>query len=477
MIHWGIIGAGNIANRFSSSLENEKDSELTAISGRNKEKLEAFAEKHPCRKIYIGHENLLADPEIDAVYLALPHVMHHEWAVKALKAGKAVLCEKPAVLNREEMEDIARVSKETGVLFMEAMKSRFEPAYKEVKQLLKDHQPYEISASVTFNMPPEANGKSYHTMPKGGGCLLDSGVYCAAILEDFFEGDPELIKTEAIYYNGIDTYVKAWLKFDNGIGILETAFDRAYPKTAQFKTDGFTIGMPDPHRPHSYAVTDDSGTKEINAPYEYDDFYPQIHHFVQLLEEGKKESDIMPLAASVRCAAIMDEVRRGFTEYTEEDLRQVEKQEELCRYGKFTGEEALELGNIIAELAKEYDRPVSIEIKRVKDNMVIFRYMMDGKTERNIGFMTMKEQALIDSGHSSGWCGLHYLMDGTFAEWMNDGIHAISGGAVGIYTEEGLTAIAAVSGLHEGKDHELIIRGICRQLGIEEYPVVRKAMI
>ena len=109
--------------------------------------------------------------------------------------------------------------------------------------------------------------------------------------------------------------------------------------------------------------------------------------------------------------------------------------------------------------------------------MVIFRYMMDGKTERNIGFMTMKEQALIDSGHSSGWCGLHYLMDGTFAEWMNDGIHAISGGAVGIYTEEGLTAIAAVSGLHEGKDHELIIRGICRQLGIEEYPVVRKAMI
>ena len=106
MIRWGILGAGRIADRFAASLELEDNCTLYAISGRNEEKLNAFKEKHPCEKVYLSHEEMLKDPDIDAVYVAVPHHMHKEWSIKALNAKKPVLCEKPAALNEQEVIEI-----------------------------------------------------------------------------------------------------------------------------------------------------------------------------------------------------------------------------------------------------------------------------------------------------------------------------------------------------------------------------------
>ena len=85
MIRWGILGAGNIAHRFAASLVNQKDSTLYAISGRNAEKLEAFKKEYPCEKVFLSYDELIEDPDIDAIYLSLPHRFHHEYALKALK--------------------------------------------------------------------------------------------------------------------------------------------------------------------------------------------------------------------------------------------------------------------------------------------------------------------------------------------------------------------------------------------------------
>ncbi len=230
MIRWGIIGAGNIAKRFAASLANEEDAVLYAISGRNEEKLKAFQEKNHCEKIHVGHANLLADPDVDAVYIALPHDMHEEWAVKALKAHKAVLCEKPAVMNAAEMERIRTAAEEEGVLFMEAMKSRFEPAYVRLKEILAGGELgaiRSIYAENCFLISPERTGKSYHTMPGVGGALLDSGCYCVNWLADFMTGEPVLKKVYANLRKGpVDFYVDAKLAFDNGEGEIVCAFDR-----------------------------------------------------------------------------------------------------------------------------------------------------------------------------------------------------------------------------------------------------------
>ena len=101
IIRWGILGAGNIAYRFAASLKKEPGSILQAVSVRDPEKGKAFLKSHPAEKMYFRHEDLIQDPEVDALYIALPHGLHREWALKALDAGKAVLLEKPAGMNAE----------------------------------------------------------------------------------------------------------------------------------------------------------------------------------------------------------------------------------------------------------------------------------------------------------------------------------------------------------------------------------------
>ena len=145
-VRWGILGAGHISHRFASSLKKVDGARLVAAAGRTPAHVEEF-----CRAFSIdaahGHASiddngdaaydaLIADPDVDAIYLALPHGMHTRWACRALCAGKAVLCEKPAVLSEEEAHTIASVSRECGAPFMEAMKNRFCPMRTRVKNLL-----------------------------------------------------------------------------------------------------------------------------------------------------------------------------------------------------------------------------------------------------------------------------------------------------------------------------------------------------
>ena len=142
-VRWGVLGAGRISHRFASSLKKVDGARLVAAAGRTPAHVEEF-----CRAFSIdaahsyataddsgdaAYDALIADPDVDVIYLALPHGMHAHWVCRALRAGKAVLCEKPAVLNEEEALSIASTSRERGVLFMEAMKNRFCPMRTRVK--------------------------------------------------------------------------------------------------------------------------------------------------------------------------------------------------------------------------------------------------------------------------------------------------------------------------------------------------------
>ena len=477
-MRWGILGAGNIARRFASSLANIENTQLYAISGRNPEKLDAFAEQFPCEKKYVGYDLLLEDELVDAVYLALPHGMHKEWAVKALKAGKAVLCEKPAALNEKEMREIADTSEETGVLFMEAMKSRFEPAYAEMKKQIEAGAIGDlecIDTQICFAIPKEMIGRTYHTDPKQGGALLDSGIYCAGLIEDFFKGEPVNEQTYANVFNGIDWYSDSKLVFDNGRARISVGFDRTTPRDAViYGTEG-KIDLPDLHRPSKFTITKKTGeTETVEVPYVNDDFHGQIEHFCDLWRHGRSQSPIMPLASSLRMARILDTVRRAFTEYSENDLAILEEQEKVLQYPSFNSADALSLGNRIAKLSLEYDRPTAIRIMD-ENGLVVFQYMMDGKTEKNEMYMLGKRQCVLDSGHSSAWAYIAQKTDGRYGEWLTDGNHALSGGAFPILVNDERKAVVMVSGLHEGKDHELLVRSLEAELNVMA-PVFRKAL-
>ena len=249
----------------------------------------------------------MADEKIDAVYIALPHALHKEFSIKALKAGKAVLCEKPAALNFFEMEEIADVARAEKILFMEAMKPRFVPLYQKIKSARAEIGEI-ISVETSLCNLMELTGKTYHTQQGQGGALLDVGIYCASWLEDFLGAVTGVKKVTTKIESGVDFYVDAELDFGGKVGKLECAFDRKKPRQAILIGARGKIIIEELHRPQEMTIND----KKISAPYEVDDFFGEINHFVNCLESGKTESEIMPLHSSLNCAKILNIIRKSF---------------------------------------------------------------------------------------------------------------------------------------------------------------------
>jgi predicted dehydrogenase len=315
MIRWGILGGGNIARRFAQSMEDVSGSRITAVSCRSREKAEDFAGRYSIERAFGSHESLLEDDQVDAIYLALPHGLHCRWAVRALKAGKAVLCEKPAAMSEEEMRLIAGTARECGVLFMEAMKTRFIPAYREVKRRIGEGaigEVVSVETSLCNAMPFDSARPTYHTDPSQGGALLDVGIYCACYLEDFLRGDPVLKDLKAEFQGGVDFYADAELAFSSGRGRLTCAFDRAEPRRALITGTKGKILVEELHRPRELTVFTGARKEKVLIPYEVDDFYGEIVHFADCLKKGRKESPVMPFDASIRCARILDRIREDF---------------------------------------------------------------------------------------------------------------------------------------------------------------------
>ena len=319
MIRFGILGAGNIARRFAASLAHEPRASLAAASCRTAEKARAFlagVPAEPAARAYGDHDELLADADIDAIYLALPHQLHHAWALRALDAGKAVLCEKPAMLTAAEMAEVADVARARGTLFMEAMKPRFVPLYPKVMDALSRIGALRrVEATLCNDMlGAVAQAGSYHMTPgPGAGVLLDCGTYCASWIAALAPERPQLVQARAELRDGIDVYVDARYRCDGWEARLECAFDRARPRTATLVGERGRIVVEDLHRPQRAAVELAGAPAQLlEAPYEVDDLFGEIRHFVGLVEAGETESPRMSLADSLACAQLLDAARAGF---------------------------------------------------------------------------------------------------------------------------------------------------------------------
>lgn len=311
MIKWGILGAGNIAHRFAESLKYFKDCRLEAISGRNESKLIEFSTKFSVDKIYLDHQKMLKDPEIDCIYIAVPHQVHKQWIISALKNKKAVLCEKPSVLNKKDLLEIKRIAIENKTLFMEAMKSRFVPAYRLVKEQLEKGligKIYKITTSFCSIFPDEDFGKTYHTDPSSRGALYDTGIYGAALLTDFYTDLLSIRKVKFKIQDGIILDINAELEFKEGTGIIKCSFIKEEPRSAVFEgTEGILI-LNDFYRATSFTIIKNDEVFNETVSYENDDFYSQIKHFLKLYKMGKLESPIMSFKDSYRAIEVLESI-------------------------------------------------------------------------------------------------------------------------------------------------------------------------
>ena len=316
MIRWGIIGAGKIAQRFVKSLAHEKNSQLYAVSCRTLSKAQQFADTYHALKAYGSYEELLQDSNVDAVYITLPHGYHYIWSIKAIKAGKAVLVEKPAGINAFEIEGIMEVLKQHPVLWMEAMKPRFTPLYQKIHKLIEEGtigDIQEIHTVLNSKQPQEVIKNSYLSNPVYGGALLDCGCYCATWITEYTKGRLRIDYIDVDLEDGYDLHTKVQMHIGNTLATLETAINQPEKKEVLMKGTKGEICISDLHRPTSAELKTEDKVEIIDCPYEIDDFYGEISHFVNLLQSGEKNSSIMSIQTSLETAMLLDRIKDTMT--------------------------------------------------------------------------------------------------------------------------------------------------------------------
>ncbi|EPE94606.1 aldo/keto reductase [Rhizobium grahamii] len=226
-IRWGIIGPGTIARTFADGIAHSRTGKLVAIATRNPDK-PGIAEGFPGARIVNGYDALLTDAETDAIYIATPHTGHAEWAIKAIRAGKHVLVEKPIALSAFEAEAIYHEAKKAGVFAGEAFMYRLHPQTAKIVELVRDGgigSVRIIRSSFGFNMGTYRPEHRLFANETAGGGILDVGGYpvsMARLIAGTVEGQPflEPEKVSGVGHlgqSGVDEWASAVLKFPNGI--------------------------------------------------------------------------------------------------------------------------------------------------------------------------------------------------------------------------------------------------------------------
>ena len=227
-LKWGILATGHIAGAFAEGVQHSRTGTLVAVASRSQESADRFADqfggianRHP------SYELLLEDPDVEAVYIATPHPMHKEWAIRAAQSGKHILCEKPIGMDLEEAEQIIAAARENDVFLMEAYMYRCSAQTAEIVRLISEGtigKVKSIEASFSFDIGPNPEGRHLNKALGGGGILdvggypmsmamLVAGVACG---EDFAE--PEVVKAVGnLGETGVDEYTSAVALFPNGI--------------------------------------------------------------------------------------------------------------------------------------------------------------------------------------------------------------------------------------------------------------------
>jgi predicted dehydrogenase/aryl-alcohol dehydrogenase-like predicted oxidoreductase len=226
-LNWGILGAGNIAKSFAKGLAASKTGKLIAVGSREQAKADAFAKEFGIPRSHGSYEAILADPQVQAVYIATPHPHHAEWAIKAAEAKKHLLVEKPIGINFAEAMAIVEAARLNDVFLMEAYMYRCHPLTHKLVDLLRNRAIGDvrvIHASFSFHAGFNANGRLFNNAMGGGG-ILDVGGYCTsmarliagvAVGKDFAE--PDYVGGAAhLGETGVDEWAVASLKFPGGV--------------------------------------------------------------------------------------------------------------------------------------------------------------------------------------------------------------------------------------------------------------------
>jgi len=319
-IGWGLLGTGGICRAFAEALADEpRGATLVAVGSRDGARAQAFADaeraRHPQVRAHASYESLVADPQVELVYVGTPHADHAASARLALAAGKAVLCEKAFTLTRAEAESLVALAHKQRVFLMEAMWTRFLPAIAAVRRLVDEGaigEPLTLQADFGFDCSELPATHRVLDPALGGGALLDLGIYPLS-LASFLVGPITGVHAQAeVGPTGVDLHTAFMLSHANGglsqglcslrsttpwRALLLGTAGRIEIDSPFFHAGGFTL-----HRPGQPPSTQ-------SLPHVGNGYAHQVAHVNECLREGRLESPVMPLDESVALMGWMDAIR------------------------------------------------------------------------------------------------------------------------------------------------------------------------
>jgi predicted dehydrogenase len=312
-IKWGIIGLGKIAAKFASDLLLSDRSELFAVASRDGEKAASFACQFKANKHYGTYADLAADPDIDVVYIATPHVFHFEQSMMCLQQGKNVLCEKPLGMNSWQVQIMMEEARKRNLFLMEGLWTRFIPATEKLIDLLAANAigaPIFLHADFGFKGHFDPESRVFNKQ-LGAGSLLDIGIY-PVYLSLLVFGQPTEIKAMArMSPTGVDSYCAMLGSFAHGgKAMLESTIE------ADTSTEAILVGTEGSIKLHSrfhhsekITLTKNGAETDFVLPYTANGYVHEIEEVENCLLSGKTESDRVPLQTSLNLTSVLDRIR------------------------------------------------------------------------------------------------------------------------------------------------------------------------
>jgi len=252
-VKWGVMGNATIARVcVIPAIRKSCNGSVHALATRSPARAREIAADNQIQQIYNSYDALLVDPAIDVIYIALPNHLHHPWTVKALEAGKHVLCEKPLACSAKEAMEMASAAEGCGRYLMEAFMYRFHPRSRQIKQLVAEGRigaPCLVRSAFCFRMGEKdwTSGKNARLKPEmGGGALLDVGCYSVSVARWFLGAEPTQVQAQAVYHpGGVDVHIAGTLKFaDTALATFEASFISALQQTYSIAGAGGVIELP-----------------------------------------------------------------------------------------------------------------------------------------------------------------------------------------------------------------------------------------
>jgi len=314
--NWGVIGPGNIANTFAKAITTSKKGKVLAVASRSTKRAVDFANTYQIEKTYSDYEQMIADPEIDIIYIATPHNFHYQQAKMCLEAGKHVLVEKPCTVNAKQMQALVELAQSKNLLLQEALWSRFMPCLSKLRQLLNEGiigDIQYIQSEIGFAFQNREKSRLLKA-ELAGGSLLDLGIYSITVSQFFLQEHPDKVDAMGqLTDQNVDGHVLANMHYPSGRYAQFTCSMLSQTSNTMriVGTEGY-VKLPacfwDTNTASIYR--DDKLMQNIDIPHPVNGFEYQIEKSMECIEQNMQCSDLMSHRDSIGVLNVMDDIRK-----------------------------------------------------------------------------------------------------------------------------------------------------------------------